>query len=92
MKREVPQFVFQYLTCQLVKAKYQRPRGLLQSLSISEQKWEHITMDFVTSLSRTLNSNNAIWIIMDRLTKSTHFLAYKVILLKDQLSSILRKQ
>ena len=60
--------------CQQVKAEHQRLAGSLQPLSIPEWKWEYITMDFVIGLPRTLGSNNAIWVIVDRLTKSTHFL------------------
>ncbi|GKV48180.1 hypothetical protein SLEP1_g55007, partial [Rubroshorea leprosula] len=48
MKREVPDYVAQCLTCQQVKAEHQRPAGKLQPLPIPEWKWEHITMDFVT--------------------------------------------
>ncbi|XP_073137223.1 uncharacterized protein [Henckelia pumila] len=61
------------LTCQQVKAKHQRPVGLLKTLPIPEWKWENITMDFVVGLSRTVRGSNAIWVIVDRLTKSAHF-------------------
>ncbi|KAL6310827.1 hypothetical protein AAG906_005867 [Vitis piasezkii] len=56
-----------------VKVEHQRPAGSLQPLAIPEWKWEHITMDFVIGLPRTLGGNNAIWVIVDRLTKSAHF-------------------
>ena len=74
MKRDITQFVARCLVCQQVKAEHQRPAGFLQPLSIPEWKWEHITMDFVTGLPRTLGGNNAIWVIVDLLTKSAHFL------------------
>ena len=48
-----------------VKAEHQRPVGSLQPLFIPEWKWEHITMDFVTGLPRTLGGNNTIWVIVD---------------------------
>ncbi|GMP23365.1 hypothetical protein CsSME_00000996 [Camellia sinensis var. sinensis] len=78
MKREIAQYVAQCLVCQQVKVEHQRPAGKLQPLPIPEWKWEHITMDFVTGLPRTQGGNNAIWVIVDRLTKSAHFLAFKV--------------
>lgn len=53
MKRDVTLFVSKCLTCQQVKAKHQRPAGLLQPLPIAEWKWEHVTMDFVVGLPRT---------------------------------------
>ena len=65
MKQDIAQFVAQCLVCQQVKAEHQRPVGFLQPLSIPEWKWEHITMDFVTGLPRTLGGNNAIWVIVD---------------------------
>ncbi|GJU71168.1 putative nucleotidyltransferase, ribonuclease H [Tanacetum coccineum] len=37
-------------------------------------KWEGIAMDFVTKLPRTSSGHDTIWVIMDRLTKSAHFL------------------
>ena len=64
-------------TCQLIKAEQQVPSGLLQSLPIPEWKWDHITMDFVTGFPTTRNRNDVVWVIVDRLTKSAHFLAIK---------------
>ncbi|GJT61138.1 putative reverse transcriptase domain-containing protein [Tanacetum coccineum] len=51
-----------------------RPSGLLQQPEIPEWKWEGITMDFVTKLPRTSSRHDTIWVIMDRLTNSAHFL------------------
>ncbi|GJX95321.1 putative reverse transcriptase domain-containing protein [Tanacetum coccineum] len=42
-------------------------------------KWENITMDFVIKLPKTTSAQNTIWVIIDRLTKSTHFLPMKEI-------------
>ena len=35
-------------------------------------------MDFVTGLPKTLPNNNAVWVIVDRLMKSTHYLSFRV--------------
>ena len=48
MKKHVWDFIRQCLMCQQVKAKHQRPAGLLQPLEVAEWKLEHVTMDFVT--------------------------------------------
>ena len=74
MKRDVAEFVARCLVCQQVKAKHQRPSGTLQPLPIPKWNWEHITMDFVVGLPRILAGLDAIWVIVDRLTKSAHFL------------------
>ena len=71
----------------IVKVEHQRPAGSLQPLFIPEWKWEHITIDFVTRLPRTLGGNNTIWVIVDRLTKSAHFLQMKINFLMYHLTS-----
>ncbi|GJU98303.1 retrotransposon protein, putative, ty3-gypsy subclass [Tanacetum coccineum] len=62
------------LTYLKVKAEHQRPSGLLQQPEIPLWKWERIVIDFVTKLPRTSSGYHTIWVIMDRLTKSAHFL------------------
>ena len=74
MKKDVAWFVERCLTCRMVKAEHQRPHGKLQPLEIPMWKWERITMDFVTKLPKTAKGFDAIWVIVDRLTKSGHFL------------------
>ena len=77
MKKDVADYVSKCLTCQQVKAEYQKPSGKLQPLPIPEWKWERITMDFVTGLPRSRDGYDSIWVIVDRLTKSAHFLPVK---------------
>nr|GEU95882.1 retrotransposon protein, putative, Ty3-gypsy subclass [Tanacetum cinerariifolium] len=74
MKQDVARFVAKCLTCQQVKIEHQRASGLLQPLDVPIWKWDQISMDFVTGLPRTLKKNDAIWVVVDRLTKSAHFL------------------
>ena len=57
---------------------HQKPAGLLQTLEVAEWKWEHVTMDFVTHLLQTPQRHDAVWVIVDRLTKSAHFLAVRM--------------
>src|SRR4029450_2465088 len=78
MKKDVARFVSRCLTCQQVKAEHQRPAGLLQPLEVAMWKWEHVTMDFVTGLPRTRKGNDAVWVIVDRLTKVAYFLPIRV--------------
>jgi hypothetical protein len=72
MKKDISRYVARCLTCQKVKAEHKHPGGLLQPLPIPQWKWEDITMDFVTGLPRTTRQKDAIWVVMDRLTKSAH--------------------
>ena len=77
MKWDVAEFVSKCLTCQRVKIEHRRPGGELQPLPVPVWKWEDIAMDFVTGLPRTQGQKDAIWVIIDRLTKSAHFIAIK---------------
>ncbi|GJV67969.1 putative reverse transcriptase domain-containing protein [Tanacetum coccineum] len=56
------------------KAECQKPSGLLVQPEIPMWKWERITMDFVTKLPKTSIGHDTIWVIVDRLTKSAHFI------------------
>ena len=47
-------------------------------MRVAEWKWEHITIDFVTHLPHISRGHDAVWVIVDRLTKSTHFLAVRM--------------
>ena len=78
IKKEIASFVSRCLTCQQVKAEHQKPTGKIQLLPFPVWKWEKITMDFVTCLPWTQSQHDAIWVIVDRLTKSAHFLPINV--------------
>ncbi|GKC13391.1 reverse transcriptase domain-containing protein [Tanacetum coccineum] len=77
MKADIATYVSKCLTCAKVKAEHQRPSGLLVQPDIPEWKWEKITMDFITKLPKTAAGYDSIWVIVDRLTKSAHFLPMK---------------
>ncbi|GJW98695.1 putative reverse transcriptase domain-containing protein [Tanacetum coccineum] len=74
MKADIATYVSKCLTCAKVKAEHQRPSGLLVQPAIPEWKWDNITMDFITKLPKSSQGFDTIWVIMDRLTKSAHFL------------------
>ena len=77
MKKDIAEFVSKCLTCQRIKVEHQRPFGPLQPLDIPKWKWEPIAMDFVVGLPRTPAGHDSIWVVIDRLTKSAHFLPVK---------------
>ncbi|GJU67926.1 putative reverse transcriptase domain-containing protein [Tanacetum coccineum] len=74
MKRDIAEYVSRCLTCSKIKAEHQKPSGFLQQPEIPEWKWEKITMDFVTKLPKSSSGHDTIWVVVDRLTKSAHFL------------------
>ncbi|KAI3776829.1 hypothetical protein L1987_46619 [Smallanthus sonchifolius] len=77
MKKDVAVYVSKCLTCSKVKIEHQRPSGLLEQPEIPMWKWECISMDFITKLPRTPRGFDSIWVIVDRLTKSAHFLTIR---------------
>jgi hypothetical protein len=92
MKNDVAKFVAKCLTCQQVKAEHQRPGGLLQQMEIPEWKWDEITMDFIVGLPKTPAGFDSIWVIVDRLTKSAHFIPVKATFTAEKLAWIYHKE
>ena len=88
MKKDVIRFVERCLTCQQVKAENQRPAGVLHPLEIPEQKWDQVTMDFVSGLPKTLQNHDSIWVIVDRLTKAAHFIPVNITYTRDKLAEL----
>ena len=74
MKKDIAAFVAKCATCQQVKVEHQRPGGMMQEFSIPTWKWEEINMDFVIGLPPSRRHHDSIWVVIDRLTMSAHFL------------------
>jgi hypothetical protein len=75
MKHETAHYVSECDTYRKVQADYMKPRGLLQPLSIPDWKWDDISMNFIVGLPLTAHKYDLIWVIVDRLTKSAHFIS-----------------
>nr|GEU75018.1 putative reverse transcriptase domain-containing protein [Tanacetum cinerariifolium] len=74
MKANISTYVSKCLTSARVKAEHQRPLRLLVQPAIPKWKWDNITMDFITKLPKSSQGFVTILVIVDRLTKSAHFL------------------
>nr|GEU79344.1 reverse transcriptase domain-containing protein [Tanacetum cinerariifolium] len=74
MKANIATYVSKCLTYAKVKVEHQRPMRLLVQPAIPEWKSNNIMMDFITKLPKSSQGFNTIWVIVDRLTKSAHFL------------------
>ena len=77
MKKNAAKYVSQCSVCQQVKSEHQKLTGLLVPLPILEWKQDNVAMDFMMGLPRMTRGYDVIWVIVDRLTKSAHFLAIK---------------
>jgi hypothetical protein len=78
MKKEIVEYIAKFMEFQKVKAEHRHPTRLLQPLPILEWKWEVVTMDFITKFPRTRKQHDGIMLVVDKLTKATHFIPMKV--------------
>ncbi|GJT25630.1 reverse transcriptase domain-containing protein [Tanacetum coccineum] len=85
---EIATYVSKCLTCAKAKAEYQKPSGFFVQPVIPTWKWENYTMDFITKLPKTSTGQDTIWVIVDRLTKFSHFLPIKE---NDSIEKLTRK-
>ena len=69
MHKDVHGYVTHCQKCQVNKAERLKAGGLLQPLEIPNGKWESISMDFIVGLPTTSRGHDAIWVVVDRLTK-----------------------
>ena len=88
MKRDIVDFIAKCPNCQQVKYEHQWPGGTLQRMLIPELKWERIAMNFVVGLPKTMGKYDSIWVIVDRLTKSAHFISVKVTYNAEKLAKL----
>jgi transposase InsO family protein len=78
MRKYIRRYIKTCDSCQRVKPSNQKPLGLLHPLEIPEERWESVSIDFITHLPQTRNSNfDAITVFVDRLTKRIHLAASK---------------
>ena len=64
----------------------------MQSLEITQKKWEVVTMDFVTGLPKSPKGSTTIWVVMDRLTKTAYFIPYKSGMTLDGMARLYLKE
>src|SRR3954470_18929228 len=88
MKRKISQFVAECDVCRRIKAEHQRPAGTLQPLPIPEWKWDKVSMDFIIGFPKTLKGNDAIFVVIDRLSKVAHFLPIRESITASQLADL----
>ncbi|GJP42097.1 hypothetical protein CLOM_g1688 [Closterium sp. NIES-68] len=84
MTDDVCKYVSSCTACQIMKSSHQRAAGLLQPLDPLKRPWQHVTMDYVTGLSAGPCGNDAILVVVDRLTKMAHFIACQQTITAEQ--------
>ena len=92
MKNELAEYIATCFECQQVKAEHQHPAGLLQPLPIPRWKWEIISLDFIIGLPRNRNQNDSIMVVVDKLSKETHFIPVNTTYKAANIAEIFIKQ
>ena len=88
MKKDIAEYISKCMKCQQVKVEHQHPAGLLQPLPISEWKWEVISMNFITGFPMTMRQHDSIMVVVDKLTKASHFIPVKSMCKADAIAKI----
>jgi hypothetical protein len=84
----VANYVEWCLTCQQIKVEHQRPTGTLQPLPILVWTWDEIDMDFVSGFPRALGGYDSIWVVVDHLSKTAHFIPIQMTYSMDRLAEL----
>ena len=92
MKNDVAEYIARCMKCQNVKVEHRHPTRLLQPLPIPEWKWHVVTMDFITKLPKTRLQNDAIRVVVDKLTKVAHFIPVKTTHKVSNIANIYKKE
>jgi hypothetical protein len=74
MKVNIVNYVERCLECQQVKDEHRNPTGLLQPHAILESKWKVISMDFIVGFPLTVMRHDSIFVVVNTLMKSAHFI------------------
>jgi hypothetical protein len=92
MRTDVEAYVRTCDSCQRVKSANRAPAGLLQPLPVPERPWQSISMDFITCLPVTPRGHDTILVVVDRLTKLSHFLPMRETTDAAGVAALLREQ
>src|ERR1041385_7292564 len=88
IKRDIARYVAECDVCRRIKAEHQRPAGIIQPLPIPEWKWDKVGMDFITGFPKTQKGNDAIFVVIYRLSKVAHFLPVHESITASQLADL----
>ena len=91
MKKDMAKYTSRCMKCQQVKVEHQHPTGFLQPLLVPEWKWEVISMDFTTGFLMTWRQYDSIMVVVDKLTKASHFISVKPTYKTDSIAKIFMK-
>ena len=74
LKQDVKSYIQSCHKCQEAKTINSKPSGQLRPFPPPQRKWEVISMDFMFKLPRTKDGYESILVVVDKLSKRTHFI------------------
>jgi len=92
MKKDIVECVYACLICSKSKIEHQKPSGLMTLLFVPEWKLDSISMNFVEALPKNMNGSDLNWVVVDRFTKSAHFIPIKIDMSLRRLAKIYIEQ
>ena len=90
-EKDIAKYISKRMKCQQVKVEHQHPAGLLHPFPVTEWKWEVISMDFITRFPMTMRQHDSIMVVVDKLTKESHFIPVKSTHKTDDIAKIFVK-
>ena len=92
MKRDMADFVSKCPNCQQVNVEHQKPGGMTQEINFPTVKWDVIHINFITGLPRTRSQHDSIWVIVDKMIKTSRFLVVKTTYSLEDYTSLYIKE
>ena len=91
LEDDILKYVNEFPTCQQNKVDHTHPTVLLHPFPIPEQKWERISMDFITGLPKVLGKD-FIFVVVDRITKFSHLFVVTTTFTAAQVAELFFKE
>ena len=92
MKKDNFEYISKYMKCQHVKVENQHLAILLHPFPLPEWKWEVISIDFIMGLPMTMRQHDSIMVVVENLTKESHFILVNSTYKADSIAKIFMKE
>ena len=92
IKNDIVEYISKCMKCHQVKVEHKHSMILLQRFPILEWKWEVISMEFIKGLPMNVRNHESIMVVVDTLSKKSHFILIKYTYKMDSIANIFMKE